>query len=263
MKPEAATTPESPRISPWLLYLFARYNRHYLGRHFHSLRILKSGLPKSDRPAVIYLNHASWWDPLVCLFLAGIFFSDRASFAPINEQMLQRYRFFKRLGFFGIEPDSARGALSFIRTVDGILKSPQNLLWLTPQGRFADARERPARLKSGLGAIANRMPEGVFLPLAIEYPFWTEPQPEVLISFGEPIVTQPSLGLVPNEWTAICAQALEHTQDQLASRSERRDERDWIILRRGSRTYKHGSARSSARHNTEMLALTPTPSLKS
>ena len=80
------------------------------------------------------------------MFLARTFFPGSSSFAPIDEQMLERYRLFKRLGFFGIKPDSTSGALAFIRRVDSILSSPNSMLWLTPQGRFADARERPPRL---------------------------------------------------------------------------------------------------------------------
>lgn len=260
MNSKTAMTSPSPRISPWLMRLFAAYNHHYLGGHFHSLRILKNGLPKHSHPTVIFLNHASWWDPLVCLFLSRKFFPGRCSFAPIDEQMLKRYQFFKRLGFFGVEPNSTRGAFSFLRNVDAILKSPHHMLWLTPQGKFADVRERPAVLKSGLGVVAGRLTLGAFLPLAIEYPFWSEPKPEALISFGEPIITGPIPTRSPNEWTTILGQALEKTQDELARYSKKREERDWIMLRAGSGFQSHASRPSSSgpeqefRHATSQSA---------
>jgi len=234
MNSRAESARESPRISRWLIGLFALYNHYFLGRHFHSLRMLKNGLPKHDRPTVIFLNHACWWDPLVCMFLARTFFPGRRSFAPIDDQMLERYRLFKRLGFFGIKPDSTSGALAFIRRVDSILSSPNSMLWLTPQGRFADARERPPRLRSGLGAIAGRLTAATFLPLAIEYTFWTERKCEILVSFGEPIVTGSVPSRAPNEWTPVLARALEKAQDDLARGAERREQRDWIVLRAGS-----------------------------
>src|SRR5690349_20477819 len=112
----------SPRLSPWLIGLFAFYNRHYLRRHFNSVRVLKKGLPEGNRPNVIFLNHASWWDPLVSLFVSSEFFHGCASFAPMDARMLLRYRLFKYLGFFGIEPHCTRGAFAFIRTADSILK---------------------------------------------------------------------------------------------------------------------------------------------
>jgi hypothetical protein len=145
--------------------------------------------------------------------------------------MLERYAFFRRLGFFGIEPGTRQGALTLLRTAETILDSPLNVLWLTPQGRFEDVRERPAALHKGLGALARRELGAVFLPLAIEYTFWTEPRPEILVSFGTPIVpleTRPSA-----EWTRRFAEELQAAQDRLAALSRLRDPSGWLTLSRG------------------------------
>ncbi|MFN7141955.1 MAG: hypothetical protein ACK4UN_21760 [Limisphaerales bacterium] len=93
-----------PETSRWLLRLFATYSRWYVHRHFHAVRILRRGsIPEaSGRPLVIFLNHASWWDPLVSLLVAQRFFRERRSFAPIDACALQQYQFFARLGFFGV-----------------------------------------------------------------------------------------------------------------------------------------------------------------
>ncbi len=224
----------SPRIARSFLSAFAAYNRTYLRRRFHAVRILKSGLPaaQSERPLVIYLNHAAWWDPLVCLLLAREFFPQRSSFAPIDAAMLQRYGFFKYLGFFGIEPETPAGARTFLRTTHALLATSANALWLTPQGRFMDVRERPLRLQDGLAALAAREPEAAFIPLALEYSFWTEPRPEILISFGAPIVPG-TTARSAEEWTHTFTEALESTQDELAARSCRRDPTEWRTLNRG------------------------------
>lgn len=224
-----------PRISPGVLKVFAAYSRRYVRRHFHSVRLSKSGTPPADRarPLVIYLNHASWWDPLVCLLLAQRFFADRKSFAPIDDVMLQRYAFFKHLGFFGIDPAKARGGWHFIRTTRQILASSQNALWLTPQGRFMDVRTRPLRFQPGLGALAAREPEAAFIPLAIEIAFWTEPRPEILVSFGDAIVPSCSPARTVAEWTHFFSESLTTTQNALALSSGRRDGAEWISLDRG------------------------------
>lgn len=224
-----------PRVSGSVLKLFAAYTRGYARRHFHSCRILKAGLPPRDleRPLVIFLNHASWWDPLVCLLLSREFCSDRTSFAPIEGLMLERYRFFKHLGFFGVEQQTAMGARKFLRTMRAILASSRNAVWMTPQGRFMDVRERPLRLQSGLGALATQSQSALFVPLAIEYTFWNEPRPEILISFGEPIIPGNEAPASAQEWTKRFSDALEETQDELAARSCRRDSSEWIVLNRG------------------------------
>jgi len=168
--------------------------------------------------------------------------------------MLGRYRLLKHLGFFGIEPGTTRGALAFIRTVNRLLSSPTNILWLTPQGRFADARERPPRFKSGIGAIASRSTAVTFLPLAIEYTFWSEPKCEILISFGEPVVTPSLRPRQTNEWTTILARALEETQQDLALAAVRREERDWIVLCAGRTVHNLPAARFE-REDQEFSAL--------
>jgi 1-acyl-sn-glycerol-3-phosphate acyltransferase len=233
--PRAELPNNHPRVSTAVMSGFAAYCRRYVRRNFHALRILKSGLPPRDsaRPIVIYLNHASWWDPLVCLLLAREFFPDRKSFAPIDAAMLQRYGFFKHLGFFGIEPQTQSGARTFLRTTHALLTSSLNAVWITPQGRFVDVRKRPLQLEEGLGVLAVREPGAVFIPLALEYSFWTEPRPEILVSFGEPIVPGAEPARSGPDWTRTFGDALEAVQDELALRSARRDFNQWITLNRG------------------------------
>lgn len=225
-----------PGISGRLVRMFAAYNRRYLRRHFHTIRVLKSGLPPGNfvGPVVIYLNHAAWWDPLACLHLAQTFFRHRASYAPIDAVALQRYSFFKYLGFYGVEQQSTRGAIKFLRTTCAILSSSRNAVWLTPQGRFMDVRERPLRLERGIGELATRLENVLFLPLAIEYAYWTEPRPEILVSFGEPAIPGNDSQQSAQEWTKFFSNALEEVQDELAARSCRRKLGEWRILDQGT-----------------------------
>jgi 1-acyl-sn-glycerol-3-phosphate acyltransferase len=228
--------PPAPKVSARGVSFFAAYSRRYMSRYFHSIRISKCGLPPCDlsRPLVIYLNHASWWDPLVCLQLSRTYFATRTSFAPIDAVALERYRFFKSLGFYGIEQRSIRGARTFLRTTRAILRSERNMVWLTPQGRFSDVRERPLRLQPGIGALAAQMRDAAFVPLAVEYAFWTEPRPEILLSFGKCAIPGDEPPLSAGAWTEFMRSSLESVQDELASRSCRRDPAEWLVLDRGA-----------------------------
>jgi 1-acyl-sn-glycerol-3-phosphate acyltransferase len=156
------------------------------------VRVLKThALPNSfsELPVAVFANHASWWDPLVCLLLAAEYFPGRASFAPIDARALQRYRLLERFGFFPVEVRSARGAAAFVQNASTILESPKRILWLTPQGKFTDVRERPVSFQRGLAHLAGRVGPSVFLPIALEYTFWEERTPEVLLAFGTPLFT--------------------------------------------------------------------------
>ncbi len=224
-----------PRISRGLLRFFRIYSEGYLRRHFHSVRLLANGAPRERRgwPVVVYLNHSAWWDPLVCLLLARQFFRQRDSYGPIDADALQRYQFFRRLGFFGVANGTVRGAADFLDQARGILAAENSALWLTPQGKFADGRARPLRFQSGLGRLARRTRRAAFLPLAIEYTFWEERLPEVLLSFGEPLFFEAARPLSAPESTQLFESALASVQDQLAAASQRRNPEEWQILVRG------------------------------
>jgi 1-acyl-sn-glycerol-3-phosphate acyltransferase len=231
-KANSAVPPSSERVLGW----FTLYARWYVARHFHAVRLHGGppALPPAGTPLVVYLNHAAWWDPLLCLLLRAQFFAGRRSHAPMDEAMLRRYRFFARLGFFGVEQNTARGAARFLRTAEAILAAPASVLWLTPQGRFCDVRERPARFKPGLGHLAARLDHAVFLPLALEITHWEERTPEALARFGEPIVASPGNRLAPETWSARLEAALEAAQDRLAAGACRRDPAEFQTLLRGA-----------------------------
>jgi len=226
-----------PRISKPLLHWFSWYSRRYVRRHFHSLRVLRDGLPFSAAglPLVIYSNHASWWDALVGLVLKNEFLSGRTAFAPIADEMLQKYKMFARLGFFGVEQGTQRGALKFLRTAETILRDPDSLLVITPQGRFTDVRERPLHFEAGLGRLATRVERAVFLPMATEFVFWEERLPEILVRFGEPVEVRAEHGAAfdAKYWKSLFEQKLEATQDALAAAAQRRDPVEFQIVLRG------------------------------
>ncbi len=214
-----------PNPSGFLVRSFARYSKAYLARHFHSIRISRASAPVPDAdcqaPIVVYFNHPSWWDPLVAITLTQRYFPTRAAFAPIDSAALQKYAFFKWLGFFGVEQDTHRGAASFLRISTEILARPRTVLWITPQGHFRDPRARPVRFKAGLAHLAAKLPEAHFIPLALEYPFWEERTPEVLIRFGPRFI--PGIRCGSHELQRALERHLEQTMDALASESLSRD----------------------------------------
>lgn len=217
------TNTQLPIVSRPLVRWFTSYSRGYIKRHFHALRVnLTCDLSELEgRPLVIYSNHASWWDPLVGLVLLREYFPQRTVYAPIDAGMLMRYRMFSRMGFFGVEKDSRKGAEDFLAASSSILNNPNALLAVTAQGRFADVRDRPANIKRGLGHLSMRNPTACFLPACIEYVFWEEKRPEILVKFGKPITFEQSdLSVLAR--TLQLEQALESTQDDLASLSQLR-----------------------------------------
>jgi 1-acyl-sn-glycerol-3-phosphate acyltransferase len=224
-----------PAVSPWLLRLFTGYARRYMQRSFHAARLLRAGSPPqaSDMPLVVYCNHPSWWDPLLCLVLAQRYFPERTHYAPIAASALAHYRFFARLGFFGIATDTRQGATTFLRVGQAIAQRPGTVLWITPEGQFTDPRQRPVQLQPGLGHLARRLTCGAFVPLALEYPFWEERFPEALACFGEVVMVDQIQPRRAEDWTALLAHRLEATQDRLAEAARRHNREAFETLLRG------------------------------
>jgi 1-acyl-sn-glycerol-3-phosphate acyltransferase len=190
----------------------------------HAVRVSKSGtaFPTSDEPLLVVLNHPSWWDPMIGTVLSCQF-PDREHFVAIDAIALEQYRFFRKLGFVGVDTKSLRGATAFLRAGCEILSQPNRLFWVTAQGRFTDVRERPLALQSGVGHLAARLERGFVLPVALEYTFWTERTPEALVRLGEPLSVAAHPGLSGKEWTARIEDALTRNLDALNAEAIRRD----------------------------------------
>jgi len=75
-------------------------------------------------------------------------------------------------------------------------------------------RERPLGLKPGVARLAELAPDGIVLPLAIEYGFWLERGAEGCIAFGAPMLCA-DLAAQPR------AQRLSHLENALTRTLDR------------------------------------------
>ncbi|MEO1497539.1 MAG: lysophospholipid acyltransferase family protein [Planctomycetota bacterium] len=230
----------APAVSPWLLGWFRWYLRGYLPRGLHSLCVANErplDVP-DDTPLIVYLNHASWWDPVVTIHLSAVESPSRTVYAPFDEAALARYPIFEKLGFFGIDQSSRRGAAQFLKTSRAVLATPGAALWMTPEGRFVDPRDDSADFEPGLAHLAEhlatsddtRMRETIIQPLAIEYPLWEERLPEALCRWDEPIHVGRHGDLSKADWSAMLTDRLRSNQRRLAELSLARDPAAFRVL---------------------------------
>lgn len=220
--------------SPTRLRLFRLYLHWYFWRRFHAVRVALDGMPHppAGRPLVVFSNHPSWWDPALFLLISEKFFPGRPGFAPMAQPELEKYGLFKRMGAFGIEPGTARGAARFLRICVAGLADPRAILWITAEGRFVDPRARPLHLQPGIAHLARRVQGAVFLPLAIEYNFWNESRPEALLRFGRPLEADRELSVM--QWTERLQAELAHAMDGLTALSIARRPADFRTVLQGS-----------------------------
>lgn len=171
-----------------VLSVFKWYTRRLFRKRFHAVRIesksleLLRGLDSERQPLLVLMNHGSWWDPLTGILLADAAMPSRSSVAPMDRDQLERFKFMRKLGIFGIDPDdpaSESTMHSYVRSTFASMERPT--LWITPQGRFTDVRA-PMRLRPGAASLAAKLPQCRVVSIAIEYTFWQDQRPEVFIN---------------------------------------------------------------------------------
>ena len=212
----------------WFAAIFARD----LASSFQAVRLLGT-IPAIRGPLVVFTNHPSWWDAELFAWLAATAFSERRAFAAMDSANLARYRLLSRLGAFPTRPGSFAGASAFLVTAERVLEAPDALLYVVAEGRFRDVRERPIRPMPGLAHLARRIPEATFVPLAIDYAFWNERRPNLLLRFGEPIRAGAFAGSTKAATTARLGAALTDAMSTLAEAAQSREPRRFKTLLEG------------------------------
>lgn len=215
---ERATPRPLERYSPRLVAGFSKWLPGYLRRHFEVMALARDGLPPADAggPLLIYSNHPSWWDPLHFLLLARRHWPHRRHFGPFDADALGQYGLLERIGAYGVDASTRRGAADFLRTSRAILARDDTLLLITAQGEFTDPRRRPIELRPGTAHLARSLEGGQIVPLAVEYPFGTESRPRALARFGRPLSPAAAPGRSVAAWNDALVEALTETSDRLA-----------------------------------------------
>ena len=223
-----------PTLRPWLVKGFRKYSRGLLRKNFHTISVERSMLDLNaigDRPLIVAANHASWWDPLIAALLCESLFPQRSMYAPIDATALSKYRILGQMGFYGLDLHTRHGAESFLKISKAILQIPSSSIWLTPEGRFCDVRDRSAPLMPGIAHLASKIPDLAVVCIAIEYTYWEESRPEVICHVATPLMNRDGLW-TKKDWQGKLEQQLRTAQDQLAQRSNARDTQGLQILSR-------------------------------
>jgi hypothetical protein len=169
------------RHQAWAERLFFAYLKGLLRRSFHRLSLFGE-LPPLDRerPLLIVPNHGTWWDGFFVYILNRLLFG-RKLYLMMLEEQLSRYRFFRRVGAFGIRPGRPHEVLEALRYSAEVLRDPGNALCLFPQGVLRYHALRPLGFQRGLERILGLCHTSVqLLPLGIRCELLAAQRPEAL-----------------------------------------------------------------------------------
>ncbi len=152
----------------WAEALFFPYIRGLLRRSFQSLRLIGE-IPQIEaaQPLLIAPNHSTWWDGFFVYVLNRLLFRKRLHLMMLERQ-LERFRFFSRVGAFGIRPGMPRSVVETLRYSAALLREPGNALCLFPQGELRYHALRPLGYRRGLETVLALCGRTVqILPLAM------------------------------------------------------------------------------------------------
>jgi hypothetical protein len=167
------------RHSSWAQRIFLPYILRQFRKAFQGLYFL-GPLPELDPslPLLVTPNHSTWWDGFFFYILNKRVWN-REGYLMMLEEQLAKYRFFSRIGAFGIEPNLPRRSYEALRYSADVLRDPGNALCIFPQGVLRYTEVRPLEFRRGVGYILELYSGDVnLLPLGIRCEFLTGQRPE-------------------------------------------------------------------------------------
>lgn len=141
--------------SPLFLWVFNHWCRFLLRRRFRHTDVHVHYRPSPGARTIYFLNHHSWWDALIPIFLNQRYFGQRARGMMLEEQ-LRRFPFFRKVGVFSIRKGDPASALRSLRYSLESLSKPGNGMYIFPEGEICSFRVDGWAFEPGLAWLVQK-----------------------------------------------------------------------------------------------------------
>lgn len=173
----------------WAKFIFHIYVMRLMKRHFHAFHLF-GNVPQPDPnlPLLLIPNHSTWWDGFF-VYLLNKEIMKRETYLMMLDRQLAKYKFFARIGAFGITPGDRKNVLQSLNYTVGLLQKSNVMITMFPQGILLPWGQRPLKFKKGIEAIIRSYGKPInILPLAIRVDYGGEQRAEVFFQFGQHFV---------------------------------------------------------------------------
>ncbi|MFH2044469.1 MAG: lysophospholipid acyltransferase family protein [Pseudomonadota bacterium] len=170
----------------WVRRIFEPYEKWILRKSFSHIYICGDIPVISESKALLLVpNHISWWDGFIADHLNRIFIK-KTIYLMMLEEQLRRYKFFKKLGAFSVNPNNINDAANSLRYARALLNDSKNMVVIYPQGILQSQFIPHVKAKEGIFALAG-MSGNQFqiLPIAALVNPYDEKKPEIIIRLGK------------------------------------------------------------------------------
>lgn len=219
-----------PQFTPfWRWYI-----TNSIRNHFDAVRVSIAQPDAQPTPTLLQATHISWWDGYLGVALAAHLGLEYR--VMMLEENLNKYRFLRFAGAFGVNRGSARGALGSLRYAAAELEvSPPRGLLMFPAGDIGSPHRRPAPYQSGAASlalmVAKNKPVAV-RSVAIRLEHRGAAKPEALLRVSSPRTV--TGGMKTPELSALLQTDLERETDALKTDLERDDLSGYALMLRGT-----------------------------
>ncbi len=165
--------------------IFIPYMNRLLKKHFSNFFIVND-FPEipPDAGLIITPNHISWWDGFFAEYAFSKFIN-RKIYLMMLEEQLTKYRFFRKVGAYSINPKNSKSIIETSTYTKTAVKNSESYVVLYPQGEIKPFEKKPLSLKKGLRFFINGIKNDFYiLPVGFKIQYYNEKYPAVLVRFG-------------------------------------------------------------------------------
>ena len=204
------------RTSKFWLWVADRFFYNMLENRFYAMRYKGIENLKSlgKVPTIFFAPHCNWWDGIVFYNIAH-----RICHKEIRLMVeeLNRFPLLRRGGAYSVNKKSAQSAMQALQYSVDVLSELRNVLCIFPQGIIRPPHYRPIKFQTGLSYIAQnavkRYGKVNLIPVSIDYCFFRDNRPEVVVDFGKCIELTDS-DIDRKHYTAFLEAKLTETCDE-------------------------------------------------
>jgi len=173
----------------WAKFIFHIYVMRLMKRHFHAFHLFGNlPQPEPDLPLLLVPNHSTWWDGFF-VYLLNEEILKRNTYLMMLDRQLAKYKFFARIGAFGITPGDRKNVRESVNYTVELLQEKNVMITMFPQGILLPWGKRPLNFKKGIESIIQLYNKPInVLPLAIRAEYGGEQRAEVFFQFGKNLV---------------------------------------------------------------------------
>ncbi len=139
-------------------------------------------------PTILFAPHCNWWDGIVFYNITHRIFHKEIR---LMVEELNRFPLLRRGGAYSVNKKSPQSAMKALQYSVDVVGDLRNMLCIFPQGIIRPPHYRPIEFQTGLAYIAEnavkRYGKVNLIPLSIDYCFFRDNRPEVIVEFGKRI----------------------------------------------------------------------------